>query len=94
MEENAATAKTLEHQAKAMDERVAFFKLAVGAETVHAAPSAAAPQKPALAPTRGPAAPKPAAATKAQANGKDNPVARMQTTLATALKQEPDWKEF
>jgi methyl-accepting chemotaxis protein len=27
VEENAATAKTLEHQAKAMDERVAFFKL-------------------------------------------------------------------
>ena len=27
VEENAATAKTLEHQAKAMDERVSFFKL-------------------------------------------------------------------
>ena len=27
VEENAATAKTLEHQAKAMDDRVAFFKL-------------------------------------------------------------------
>jgi len=27
VEENAATAKTLEHQAKAMDERVAFFKV-------------------------------------------------------------------
>jgi hypothetical protein len=27
VEENAATTKTLEHQAKAMDERVAFFKL-------------------------------------------------------------------
>ena len=31
VEENAATAKTLEHQAKAMDERVAFFRIAVGA---------------------------------------------------------------
>ena len=31
VEENAATAKTLEHQAKAMDERVAFFKLDGGA---------------------------------------------------------------
>jgi methyl-accepting chemotaxis protein len=31
VEENAATAKTLEHQAKAMDERVAFFKLDAGA---------------------------------------------------------------
>ena len=27
VEENAATAKTLEHQAKNMDERVAFFQL-------------------------------------------------------------------
>jgi methyl-accepting chemotaxis protein len=33
VEENAATAKTLEHQAKAMDERVAFFKLDEGATT-------------------------------------------------------------
>ena len=32
VEENAATAKTLEHQAKAMDERVAFFRIAAGAE--------------------------------------------------------------
>ena len=32
VEENAATAKTLEHQAKAMDERVAFFRIAVGAD--------------------------------------------------------------
>ena len=31
VEENAATAKTLEHQAKAMDEHVAFFKLDAGA---------------------------------------------------------------
>jgi methyl-accepting chemotaxis protein len=28
VEENAATAKTLEHQAKAMDERVSFFRVA------------------------------------------------------------------
>jgi len=37
VEENAATAKTLEHQAKAMDERVAFFKLAAAAEDRQAA---------------------------------------------------------
>ena len=30
VEENAATAKTLEHQAKAMDERVSFFRLDSG----------------------------------------------------------------
>ena len=28
VEENAATAKTLESQAKAMDERIAFFRIA------------------------------------------------------------------
>ena len=58
VEENAATAKTLEHQAKAMDERVTFFKLAAGAETVQGAPS------------RGPAAAKsPAVASQAAVGG-------------------------
>ena len=41
VEENAATAKTLEHQAKAMDERVSFFKLASSAEERHSANPAA-----------------------------------------------------
>jgi methyl-accepting chemotaxis protein len=43
VEENAATAKTLEQQAKVMDERVGYFRLAHG----HAAASAAKPVKPA-----------------------------------------------
>jgi hypothetical protein len=43
VEENAATAKTLEQQAKAMDERVSYFRLANGT----AAASAATPVKPA-----------------------------------------------
>ena len=33
VEENAATAKTLEPQAHAMDERVAFFRIGGGAKT-------------------------------------------------------------
>ena len=37
VEENAATAKTLEHQAKAMDERISFFKLNSAVEDRHAA---------------------------------------------------------
>ena len=37
VEENAATAKTLEHQAKAMDERVAFFKVGGAVENRRAA---------------------------------------------------------
>jgi hypothetical protein len=38
VEENAATAKTLEQQAQAMDERVAFFRLG-DAENTDAAPA-------------------------------------------------------
>jgi methyl-accepting chemotaxis protein len=33
VEENAATAKTLEHQAQAMGDQVAFFRLAEGGNT-------------------------------------------------------------
>ena len=62
VEENAATAKTLEHQAKAMDERVSFFKLD-GSETSHVAPSTPAQRSvAAMPPSRSPAAPKRAAA--------------------------------
>jgi hypothetical protein len=58
VEENAATAKTLEHQAKAMDERVAFFKVDnAAAESAAVAPPASRAQRPlAVAPSRGPAA--------------------------------------
>ncbi len=44
VEENAATAKTLEHQARAMDERVAFFRIAAGAEDDFAAMPKPSPQ--------------------------------------------------
>ncbi len=72
VEENAATAKTLEHQAKAMAERVSFFKLHAVAEdrpaAKHAAqPAAARAPRPAAAPpSRGPAAGKQPAAPKQQ----------------------------
>ncbi|MGA2895643.1 MAG: methyl-accepting chemotaxis protein, partial [Xanthobacteraceae bacterium] len=46
VEENAATAKTLEHQARAMDERVAYFRLADGAGTETAIPNTPAAQTP------------------------------------------------
>jgi len=94
VEENAATAKTLEHQAKAMDERVSFFKLAAGSDVV---PTVQAPQ--AAAPTK---IAKPAPAVRAQgavkratsAPAAGGPVGSMQAALATAIKDEPDWKEF
>jgi methyl-accepting chemotaxis protein len=44
VEENAATAKTLEHQAQAMHEQVAFFKVETAGETAAVARSAA-PQR-------------------------------------------------
>jgi methyl-accepting chemotaxis protein len=70
VEENAATAKTLEHQAKAMDERVAFFKLEVAAEGGHAG-NAREQHLVAAMPSRGPTAPKrqPVAAPKRAAGG-------------------------
>jgi methyl-accepting chemotaxis protein len=99
VEENAATAKTLEHQAKAMDERVDFFKLDESAAGGHVALlTTAREQRPAVAiPSRGPAAPKqPGVAPKRAVAGssRGGPVGRMQAALATAVKDDPDWKEF
>ena len=98
VEENAATAKTLEHQAHAMDERMAFFRIAAGSDVVPAAVKHAAPP-----PMRGPTAKaqpaakqKPIAAPKRAAvgNGSGGPVGKMQAALAVAVDQEADWKEF
>jgi methyl-accepting chemotaxis protein len=100
VEENAATAKTLEQQSQAMDERVAFFRLAAGAETVaaprmakpagngHAAPPPrkAVVAKPAM-PQRRAAAPKPPVAAARAGNG------RMQAA-AVATAADTEWKEF
>jgi methyl-accepting chemotaxis protein len=47
VEENAATAKTLEQQARAMDERVAYFRLPDGQVVSAMAAPAAKPDKPA-----------------------------------------------
>jgi methyl-accepting chemotaxis protein len=83
VEENAATAKTLEGQARAMDERIAFFRIAEGAGL---APAAVAKVEPSLpehaAPDLQPAAP-------ARGNGASrNPIRRMQSALAEA------WQDF
>jgi methyl-accepting chemotaxis protein len=92
VEENAATAKTLEHQAKSMDERVAGFRLRGGSAS---AGNRSASEQHVAAPVAKPKA----AATKrpvlvtSKSNASRSPVGRMQTNLATALK-EPDWKEF
>jgi methyl-accepting chemotaxis protein len=81
VEENAATAKTLESQAKSMDDRVAFFRLRSGVSAAESEPIAVVAR---VAPK---AVVKIAAARRA-------PVTRVSAGLATALRQEPDWKEF
>jgi methyl-accepting chemotaxis protein len=85
VEENAATAKTLESQAQAMNQQVAFFQVEEATDAIRSLPSAA--------PSR-PAAPaKPAAAAK-RAVAAGGPVRQLQSRVATALKEQPDWQEF
>jgi methyl-accepting chemotaxis protein len=90
VEENAASAKTLEHQSEAMNQKVAFFKLDEATEThkapVTRLPTAAAPKKEA-APIR-----KPAVVANAKRGG--GPVGRMQAAVATAVAEDKDWQEF
>jgi methyl-accepting chemotaxis protein len=122
VEENAATAKTLETQAVAMTEQVAVFRLDDGAQhevtsaanmaaakqmaaasAVKASPRTAAPAPntaaKAAAKTAAKPAAKPAVATAAKSgaasgmNGR-GPVGRMQTALAAAIKDGPEWEEF
>jgi methyl-accepting chemotaxis protein len=97
VEENAASAKALEHQSTTMDERVSLFQLeeeprgGKGREGTATAANAAATAKVSqLQPAR--TAPKPVAKPKADAPR--GAVAQMQSKVATAFKQEPDWKEF
>jgi methyl-accepting chemotaxis protein len=81
VEENAATAKTLEDQQRAMAERVGFF---------HFDQDGLGVERPAV---KKPAPQLKVAAVKARA-GARGPVGRMQSNLATALKAEPEWQEF
>jgi uncharacterized phage infection (PIP) family protein YhgE len=104
VEENAATAKTLEHQSSAMNEQVSVFRVdeTATADTAGKAPST--PIRHAAAPppkARGAASRRPAAETKAppsskrpQAAPNRGPVGCMQTALASAIKSDPNWKEF
>jgi methyl-accepting chemotaxis protein len=98
VEENAATAKTLEEQAGAMNELVAAFKVDDQAQA--SAPRRAEP-RPSIssqkhhAPGSGPRAASAESGRKAplqRAGG--GPARRMQAALATAVKEDADWKEF
>ena len=99
VEENAATARTLEQQSKTMDERVAAFRIGnaghatsavVAKRAVAASPKAAAvaaKSQSTTAPKRAVAAPR-----RAAANG-GGPVGRMHASIASAINDD-DWKEF
>jgi hypothetical protein len=94
VEQNAASVKTLEQQAKAMDEQVSFFRIdsASAAMAVLRSQAVSAKEPAALemqASTPVAAKAKPAA----KPNGRGI-VGRMQSALATAFKQDPEWKEF
>jgi methyl-accepting chemotaxis protein len=96
VEENAATAKTLEHQSTAMTERVSIFRLNDAAVAV-------SPPRPAATPTRAGAAARPkqpvAAVKRPPAAAPRKPMANgsargLQTALAAAVKEDADWQEF
>jgi methyl-accepting chemotaxis protein len=86
VEENAATAKTLEDQARSMDERVAVFRLRGVAPRDDDAEDdrqsgASGPQNVEVK-------------RAAPAKGVKRAVVQMRTAQATAVKTNPDWKEF
>jgi methyl-accepting chemotaxis protein len=84
VEENAATAKTLEQQAGTMTEQVSFFRLDGSSGNIVRMPAA-----PIVSPVKqAPVAPKPAASKSGGVVG------RMQSKLTTALKFDPDMEEF
>ena len=84
VEENAATAKTLEQQAQAMSDEVSVFRVeAIEAEPPHVVRRSSAKVKPAS---------RPVTPKRAIANG--GPVGRMHAALATAIRNDADWQEF
>jgi methyl-accepting chemotaxis protein len=89
VEENAASAKSLEQQSQTMDQRVSFFRV----DDAHAV---TAPKRPAAPPPRVVASnppPRPAAA-KQPAPAVRRAGGRAQAAAAVAPRQDQDWKEF
>ncbi len=89
VEENAASAKSLEEQAASMDGQVSRFKVGAAShpEPAQAARSATATSAIKIKAAEAPRRP----VAKAISRG---PVARMQAAVATAFKDDPEWKEF
>ncbi len=98
VEENAATTKTLEQQAKAMDERVAFFKLSATGKDGPAErsepplkgyPRVVQRSRDAASPKIGPVAASGRIAAPAKGSA-----GRVQAVIAAVVEKEADWKEF
>jgi methyl-accepting chemotaxis protein len=90
VEESAATAKTLEEQTRAMDARIAFFRIEQAGTPVRR------PERPAVVakvPVGG-SAPRSTAGPRSASTTNRGPVGRMQSALASALNRDPDWEEF
>jgi methyl-accepting chemotaxis protein len=95
VEENAASAKTLEHQSETMNQKVAFFKLDDHVEAQAIRTSASAPVARTAKPAKRETAPPVRKAVAAAVNGRrGGPVGRMQAAVATAMAEDADWKEF
>ena len=97
VEENAATAKTLEQQAEAMNERISFFRVGQAEAATMPGGRAAPAAKPHAALKRPAGSAKTPATTAPKrpvAGANRGPVGRMQTALAGAIKSDSDWKEF
>jgi methyl-accepting chemotaxis protein len=97
VEENAASAKILEQQSEAMNQKVAFFKLDERVESYAIRMPTAARVKPMAAKPAGRHASsvRKTATTAAAVNGRrGGPVGRMQAGLATAVADDKDWQEF
>jgi methyl-accepting chemotaxis protein len=103
VEENAATAKTLEHQAKAMDDQVAFFQIGnennVAAATkgpIEKTVQKVKPAAPAVAKKSTPPKHQPVAQLRqvAASGAAGGPVRKIQSELAIAVNGETDWKQF
>jgi len=91
VEENAATAKTLENQAKSMDDRVAFFRLGDTAID-HVSSTTLRSER-----TNVVALPEHKTGATAPQDARAMAASRLKSApgrLATALKQESEWKQF
>jgi methyl-accepting chemotaxis protein len=84
VEENAATAKTLEDQARTMNEQVAIFRIG-DAEAPHPAAKTEAARPKLVQPAVKRPAPRKVVAA---------PARKMQTALAAVVKDDPDFQEF